>query len=84
MSGLRPGDGADTKAAVSYLHRVRHTHFSSFLLIVFDVQILYGHGYGCPLSDFWLITAHLWTHVMLHRLIVCDSRWDMGVANVRL
>ena len=74
MSDLRPGDGADTKAAVSYLHRVRHTHFSSFLLIVFDVQILYGHGYGCALSDYWLVTAHLWTHIVLHRLIVCDSR----------
>lgn len=30
MSGTRPGFGTDTKAAVSYLHSVRHTHFSSF------------------------------------------------------
>lgn len=59
MSGIRPEYGADTKGVVSDLHRVRHTHFSSFLLIVFDVQILYGHDYGCPLSDYWLITAHL-------------------------
>lgn len=27
-----------------------------------------------PLSYYWLITAYLWTHVMLHRLIVCGSR----------